>query len=51
MRGDFDGEDADVVVLEDEVVMGLGGDLYFGGGLRGEDSRREQQRSFHVRGL
>ena len=41
VRGDFDVEDADLIVGEDLVVMRLGGDLDFGGGLGGEDSGQE----------
>jgi hypothetical protein len=39
VRGDSDVEDADLGVLEDEVVVWLGGDFDFCGGLRGEDGR------------
>ena len=35
VRRDFDVEDADLIVGEDEVVVGLGGDFDFWGGLRG----------------
>lgn len=36
-RGDVDVEDADLIVGEGEVVVGLGGDFDFRGGLRGEE--------------
>lgn len=41
VRGDFEVEDAHVVVGEDKVVMGLGGDFDFG--LRGEEDRAEDE--------
>ena len=37
VRGKFDVEDADLIVGEDEVVVGLGGDFDFWSGLRGEE--------------
>jgi hypothetical protein len=43
VRRDIDGEDADLIVGEDEVVVGLGGDLDFGGELGGEEGGQEQE--------
>ena len=41
---DFDVEDADELVLENEMMVGLGGDFDFGcGGLRGEESGGEKE--------
>ena len=37
VRGDVDVEDADVLVLKDQVVVRLGSDFDFGSGLGGED--------------
>ena len=39
VRGDIDGEGADLGVLEDKVVVRLGGDFDFCRGLRGENGR------------
>ena len=51
MRDDVDVEGADLGVLEDQVVVRLGGDLKFGRGLRCEDGGDEQEKdaAFHER--
>ena len=41
MSRDFDVEDADVIVGKNLVVVRLGGDLHFRGGLGGEDNCQE----------
>jgi hypothetical protein len=43
VRGDVDREDADLGVGEDEFVVGLGGDVDFLAGLRGEEGGEEKE--------
>ena len=50
MGGDVDEEDADLRVLEDQAVVGLGGDFDFWGGLRREESGREQEQEAALHG-
>jgi hypothetical protein len=44
VRRDVDIEDADSSVGEDEVVVGLGGDFHFWGGLGGEKCGQEEEK-------
>jgi hypothetical protein len=43
MRREVDVEDADLIVGEDDVVVGLDRDFDFWGGLRGEDRSQEEE--------
>jgi len=53
VRGDFDFKDADVFVVEGEVVVAFVGNLDFGGSLGEDDNSSEQEEcgSFHGAGL